>query len=356
MAQFQNMKIVEVYKTTRDAVVLSLCAEHSCNFTQGQYLTFKKVIGGEELRRSYSICSGKTDEFIKVAVKRVKGGVFSNWANSELRAGDVVQSMPPMGNFYSKPKEGNGHLLAFAGGSGITPILSIIKTELENHTESQVTLVYSNRNINTVMFKEELEDLKNLHMSRLNLIHIFTDESQGTNLFRGRLNKQKIKQLCRSWIDIRNMPLTFICGPELMMAEVSDALIQQGMKKEFIRTEYFKNGGSIRTKQFRAKQTTTNNLDGSVRAKIIVDGEVHSFSSDKNVSLLQAALQNDVDAPYACRAGICSTCKAKMLKGEAEMLSNNSLEDHEVERGFVLTCQAYPRSDEVIFDYDQGYK
>ena len=246
------------------------------------------------------------------------------------------------------------HLLAFAAGSGITPILSILKTELARDAGCQFTLVYSNHGINTVMFKEELEDLKNLHMSRLNLVHIFTDGNQQTSLFNGRLNKKKCKQLFKYWLNINNVTSTFICGPGPMMSEVSKSLIQHGMKKEFIHMEYFKNERSAGLEKSLNLQADFSAYNGSVDAKIILDGAVRSFSCNKNISLLQAALENNVDAPYACRSGICSTCKAKLLGGEVEMLLNNSLEDHEVERGFVLTCQAYPKSQKLTWDYDQG--
>ena len=356
MVQFHEMRVIEVFKTTRDAVVIRLVIDKGIDFTPGQYLTFRKTLRGQEIRRSYSICSSKKDKFLQVAIKRVEGGIFSNWANTELKPGDILQSMVPMGNFYSKPIHGIVHSLAFAGGSGITPILSILKAELENDTESKFTLVYSNHHSNTMMFREELEDLKNLYMTRLNLVHIFTDESQENGLFSGRLTNQKLGQIFKYLININSLTTIYICGPDAMMSEITNTLIDHGIKKEFIRREYFKSEQGIKpqiVKPIGKELTTINN---GVKFKVTLDGRMRAFENNGNVSLLQAALENNIEAPYACQAGVCSTCKAKVLKGDVEMLSNNALEDHEVERGFVLTCQAYPKSDEVIWDYDQGYQ
>ena len=356
MFQFYEMKITEVFKTTRDAIVLSLDAERSFDFIPGQYLTFRKILSGKDIRRSYSICSGKNDEFLQVAIKRVEGGIFSNWANTELRPGDILESMVPMGNFYSKPLESNVNSLAFAGGSGITPIISILKTELRKSTESKFTLVYSNHHSNTMMFREELGDLKNLYMNRLNLVHIFTGESQEHGLFSGRLTNQKLKQLFKYLININNVTSTYICGPDTMMLEITDALVDQGMEKKLIRREYFKSEQEIEPSLAQPQRRKLEKINDGVRLKVTLDGRIQTFDSNANISLLQAALEHNIEAPYACRAGVCSTCKAKILEGEVEMLSNNALEDHEVERGFVLTCQAYPKSDEVTWDYDLSFE
>ena len=354
MAQFHTLKVTDVHKTIRDAVVLTLEPEsvEGFEFIQGQYLTFKKEFDGEELRRSYSICSGKQEGKLQVAIKKVDGGVFSSWANTNLQEGDYLKAMPPMGNFFagsSSPSQKN--YIAFAGGSGITPILSILKTGLEKNSEDRFTLIYANRNLNTIMFREELEDLKNMHMRRLNIIHILEDESQDIELFHGRVGKEKCTELFKSWIDIKSVSMAYICGPEPMMLAIVEALKEHGLEKENIRFELFASGQPGRAK--KRAPSSANNEDG-VAGKVTLNGETRSLIVEPNTSLLEAALANNVDAPFACKSGICSTCKAKVLKGEVEMIANHALEDYEVEAGFVLSCQCYPLSENVVWDYDQS--
>ena len=354
MVQFHTLKVTNIHKTIRDAVVLTLLPEEPehFDFVQGQYLTFRKDFDGEELRRSYSICSSITDGILQVGIKRVDGGAFSTWANTELEIGDSVEAMAPMGNFYSdSPVQNENHILAFAGGSGITPILSILKSELQDSTNTRVTLVYANRNLNTIMFREELEDLKNLHMGRLNIIHILEDESQDIELFQGRVDHNKCSELFKSWIDITSVSTAFICGPEPMMLAISDALKKHGLAKENIRFELFASG-----QQGRAKKPAPTNIisQQGVEARVTLGGETRNIRVHSQTSLLEAALENNLDAPFACKAGVCSTCKAKVLEGETEMIANHALEDYEVEAGFVLTCQCYPLSEKVVWDYDQS--
>ena len=352
MVEFHRLRVIDIYKTTRDASVVSLFPENDTNFdfVQGQYLTFRRNFEGKELRRSYSICSSK-EEILKVGIKLVNGGVFSSWANSELAAGDFMEAMSPMGNFYSKAAEDKPYYLAFAGGSGITPILSILKTGLKNEPEAHFTLVYVNRNINTVMFREELENLKNIYMGRFRIIHILKDDSQDIDLFKGRLDTEKCTELFSSWIDVKNVSMAFVCGPGPMMLVISKALEQHGLCRDRIRREFFTSkqlGGSRR----RVNRPTI--IENGRQGEVTIGGETRSLKIVANNTLLQAALENHIDAPFGCCSGICSTCKAMILEGEVEMISNHSLEDYEVEAGFILTCQSYPVSDKIAWDYDKA--
>ena len=354
MAQFHKLKVTDIQKTIRDAVVLTLEPANPAefNFVQGQYLTFRKDFDGEELRRSYSICSSKSQGVLQVGIKRVDGGAFSTWANSELEVGDQLEAMSPMGNFYVDGSNDNKkHYLAFAGGSGITPILSILRSELEKDTSSRFTLVYANRNPNTIMFREELEELKNLHMGRLNIIHVLEDDSQEIELFKGLVDQEKCSQLFKSWIDIKSVSRAYICGPEPMMIAISDALMDHGLHKNDIRFELFASGQPGRAKKPAiVSQFQADGVEGSVT----LNGETRSLTISADTSLLQAAVENNIDAPFACKSGICSTCKARLIEGEVEMITNHALEDYEVEAGFILSCQSYPVTDKVAWDYDEA--
>ena len=353
MAQFHQLKVIDLQKTIRDAVVVTLEPQIEANFdfVQGQYLTFRRDFEGQEVRRSYSICSGRNEGRLQVGIKRVNGGAFSTWANSELKVGDHLEAMVPMGNFHAVPSVSDPHNLAFAGGSGITPILSILKTGLANEITSRFTLVYANRKNNTIMFREELEDLKNLYMGRLSIIHILEDESQEIDLFLGRVDSQKCELLFANWIDVTSVSMAYICGPEPMMLTIAEALKGKGLSKDQIRFELFSSAQPGRAK---ATSISVNNVEKGISGRVTLNGETRNLIVPPKTSLLQAALQNNIDVPFACCAGVCSTCKAKLVEGEVEMIANHSLEDYEVEAGFVLTCQSYVASDKVVWDYDQA--
>lgn len=353
MAEFHPLEVTKIQKTIRDAVVVTLKPRSGdFSFTQGQYLTFRRDFDGHELRRSYSICAGKGCDSLQVGIKRVPGGAFSTWANTDLVVGDTLEAMPPMGNFYAAADGSPPHSLAFAGGSGITPILSILRTGLASDALSRFTLVYANRSPNTIMFREEIEDLKNQHLGRFNVIHVLEDDSQDIDLFHGRVDANKCAALFRSWIDPTSVDMAYICGPEPMMLAISQALSDHGLSKEQIRFELFASGQPGRLPTMVAD---TAEMEAGVEGRVTLGGEARSFVIPPNTSLLEAALANNVDAPFACKAGVCSTCKAKVLEGDVEMVSNHALEDYEVEAGYVLSCQCYPVStNRVVWDYDQG--
>jgi ring-1,2-phenylacetyl-CoA epoxidase subunit PaaE len=357
MARFHTLDVVEVRRETRDAVVVTLKPKPEdaalFDFTQGQYLTFRRKFDDDELRRSYSICAGRGEGHLRVGIKRVDGGAFSTWANEELKAGAVLEAMPPMGRFFTpiEPEEAKNYL-GLAGGSGITPLLSIIKTVLAAEPRSTFTLVYANRQISSIMFREELEDLKNRHLGRLSIVHVLETEAQDIDLFSGRVDAAKCAALFRTWIDLPSVTTAFICGPEPMMLAIAGALKEHGLTDEQIKFELFASGqpGRARKRVVSEAASTSN----STEATVTLDGATRSFRMPKaGTSLLNAALEAKIDAPYACKAGVCSTCRAKVLEGETEMAVNHALEDYEVRQGYVLTCQCFPLSDKVVVSYDQ---
>ncbi len=352
MARFHPLVVTDIHRTIRDAVVLTLQPEEpeAFDFIQGQYLTFRHSFDGEELRRSYSICAGKDDGMLQVGIKKVDGGAFSTWANAALKVGDRLEAMPPMGQFHVPllPDQGR-HYLGFAGGSGITPILSILRTVLEREPSSQFTLVYANRAVNSIMFREELGDLKNRFMARLNVIHVLEQNADDSGVFTGRVDAEKCALLFKHWINPDDVDVAFICGPEPMMQTISDALQSHGLPKDKIKFELFASGQPGRLKRpVQSSQLAQH----ATSATVTLDGESRSFDVAPDQSLLEAALANSIDAPFACKAGVCSTCRAKLTLGEVEMAANHALEDGEVARGYILTCQSYPLTDKVAFDYD----
>jgi len=357
MARFLPLEVTDVRKDTRDAVVLTLRPrpEDAARFafTQGQYLTFRRDFDGEELRRSYSICTGLDEGLLKVGIKQVEGGAFSTWANENLAPGAILDAMPPMGNFHTPlDPAANRHYLGFAGGSGITPVLSILKTVLAREPRARFTLVYANRQISSIMFREDLEDLKNTYLGRLSVLHMLETEAQEIDLFTGRIDADKMTALFTHWVDPRSIDTAFICGPEPMMLTIARGLKDYGLSDGQIKFELFTSGQPGRAKQKPVSKTT--DTGAACEASVTLDGATRTFRMPKTgESLLDAALANNLDAPFACKAGVCSTCRAKVLEGEVEMLTNHALEDYEVRQGYVLTCQCYPLSDRVVVSYDQ---
>lgn len=355
MARFHTLTVTDVHKTIRDAVVLTLApTDGDFDFVQGQYLTFRRDFDGEELRRSYSICAGKDDGVLQVGIKRVDGGAFSTWVNENISVGDQLEAMQPMGSFHAGGDTSDGKsYLAFAGGSGITPVLSILKTVLTREPTSDFTLVYANRGVSSIMFREELEDLKNLYLGRLTIIHILETDSQDIDLFTGRIDDEKCALLFKHWVDIKSVDTAYICGPEPMMLTISKSLKDHGLSEDQIKFELFASGQPGRAKR-KAQTVDAGSHTGTTQATIVMDGSTRSFTMPKDgETLLEAAIKNDIDAPFSCKAGVCSTCRAKLLEGEVEMVANHALEDYEVEQGYILTCQCYPLSEKIVVDYDQ---
>lgn len=356
MPRFHELTVTDVRKTIRDAVVVTLKPVNGGDFgfTQGQYLTFRREVDGTELRRSYSICAGRNEGVLQVGIKKVDGGAFSTWANEALQPGMVLEAMEPMGSFHTPLEPGAAKTyLGFAGGSGITPVLSILKTVLAEEPHARFTLVYANRRVNTIMFREELEDLKNLHMGRLTIIHVLESDAQDIELFQGRVDAEKCKALFEHWVDVSSVDTAFICGPEPMMLGIAASLRDHGLSDEQIKFELFASSQPGRLERKATAASDAGATTQAATATVTMDGASRTFEMPKDMSILEAALDNALDAPFACKAGVCSTCKCKLVEGEVEMIANHALEDYEVERGYILSCQSYPLTDRVVVDYDQ---
>ena len=357
MSKFYPLTVADVRHETRDAIAVTFAVppELAANFAyeQGQHLTLRAQIGGEDVRRSYSICSAVQDCQLRVAIKRTPGGAFSSWANEHLRAGAVLDVMPPMGHF-NVPLDvaAARHYLAFAAGSGITPILSIIKTTLLTEPLSRFTLFYGNRASSTVLFREELSELKDVFMERLKIAYVMSREQQDIELFNGRITGEKCADFLRHWVHLDDIDVAFICGPEDMMHGVSSALQAAGMPQERIRIELF--AASIPKHQHKPRAQATD-ASALTEVTVIMDGAHASFTMDRDKeSILDAGLRAGIDMRYSCKGGVCSTCRCKLVEGKVDMDVNYALEDYEIARGFVLSCQSFPVTDRVIVDFDQA--
>ena len=355
MSKFYPLTVSKVKHETRDAVAITFDVppelKDTFAYRQGQYLTLRTTIDGEDVRRSYSICSAVQDAQLRVAIKRCNGGLFTNWASERLAPGMQLDAMPPSGNFnVALDATSRRHYLAFAAGSGITPILSIAKTTLLAEPESRFTVVYGNRASSSVIFRDELTDLKDQYMGRLRLVYVMSREPQDIELFNGRIDEAKCTQFLQKWIDIRDIDVAFICGPEDMMHGVSRALQAAGLAKEQIRIELFAASAPSTERKPRA---VSNEARHQTEVTVIMDGSAASFMMDKDKeSIVDAGLRAGIDMRYACKGGVCSTCRCKVLDGEVEMDVNYALEDYEVARGFVLSCQSFPVTDKVVVDFD----
>ena len=356
MSRFHPLTVADIRPETRDAVVVTFRVPDELatvfRFIQGQYLTLRASVDGEEVRRSYSICSGVGDGALQVGIKRVEGGIFSNWIADHVRVGDVIESMPPAGSFHAPlDPASRRHYLAFAGGSGITPVLGIIRTTLAREPGSVFTLFYGNRASGSIMFRESLEDLKNRYLERLQIVHVLEREQQDIELFNGRLDREKCDALLARWVDPADIDVAFLCGPEAMMLQASEALQAAGVERRRVKFELFASPG-----QPRRRPATSRTARGQpdCEATIVIDGRRRTLALHKGrESVLDAALAEGIELPFACKGGVCSTCRALLTEGEVEMDANFALEDYEIARGYILTCQSYPVTDRVVIDFDQ---
>ena len=339
MSRFHALTVTDVTPDTRDSVVVTLQPQSEeqdlFRFEQGQYLTFRRDFDGHEVRRCYSICAGTEDGALKVGIKRVDGGAFSCWAHESMRPGDMVEAMPPLGSFNAPIEPDLARFyVGFAGGSGITPILSILKTVLAREPNSQFTLVYANRQISSIMFREELEDLKNRYLGRLQVIHILKSDAQDTELFSGRVDEQKLSDLFDTLIDPQDIDIAFLCGPHGMMETVRGSLEARGVVADKIRQELFKSDQPGRLPARLRPEV----IDGSAKEadlRLTIDGTTREIHMEPGETILEAAHRHNIDAPYSCCAGVCSTCRGKVLEGEVEMAANHALEDDEIRDGVV---------------------
>jgi len=361
---FHPLTIKEIRSETPDCVSISFDVppglESVFRFSQGQNLTVKTKIGNEEVRRSYSICTAPHENDLRVAVKRVESGLFSSYAH-QLNAGDVLDVLPPTGRFYTHldPKNKKNYL-AFAAGSGITPVISIIKTTLATEPKSNFTLVYGNRNRSSIIFLEELEGLKNKYLERFNLIHVLSRERVDSNLNFGRINAEKLAQLHKV-VDYSTMDEVFICGPEEMIFTTKEFLEASGVDKKKIHFELFTVPGEdsrkvgSRSRSGMTRESGAPSTSSGPKSKITLKLDGRSFDFElpfDGDTILDGALKLGADLPFACKGGVCSTCRAKLIEGEVEMEMNWALEPEEVEQGFILTCQSHPKTEKVVVDYD----
>ncbi|MFO1302744.1 MAG: 1,2-phenylacetyl-CoA epoxidase subunit PaaE [Burkholderiales bacterium] len=355
MSKFHALPIARVDRETRDAVAITFAVpeplREQFRYTQGQHLTLRARLDDYDVRRSYSICSAVGDGALRIAVKKSPGGLFSTWANESLKAGDVLDVMPPLGHFNVPLDAAQArHYLGFAAGSGITPLLSIVKTTLETEPKSRFTLVYGNRASSTVMFKEELAALKDRWLDRFNLVHVLSREAQDIELLNGRIDRAKADALLAHWVDLADVDAAFVCGPEGMMEAVIDALKGRGFPESKIKVERF---ASSIPKHTHVVPDAARLGQAECEVTVVIDGAARSFTLEKGKeNLIDAGLRNGIELPYSCKGGVCSTCRCRVLKGEVDMDVNFALEDYEVERGFVLACQSYPVTDAVKVTFD----
>lgn len=350
---FEKLLVKEVRRETEDCVSVLLEVPQNLHekfaYQPGQHITLRTFINNQEVRRSYSLCSSPLHKEWRIAVKKVDGGIFSQFANNDLKPGDTIELMPPMGHFILPDTGEAKHYVCFAAGSGITPVLSIIKTGLVQQPNSSFTLIYGNRTRQSIIFKEEIEALKNKFMSRFQLIHILSREHTEAPLNEGRIDVSKCDRIFNSVASI-NADAFFICGPEAMIFSIKDWLLTKGVDERKIYFELFNTTPLNATKKNQPEKSEEENI---AHVGIQLDGISFSFDLPYNgMSILDAALQQGADAPYSCKGGVCTTCKAKLVKGEVEMEVNFGLVPEEVEQGFILTCQSHPRSKEVIIDFD----
>jgi ring-1,2-phenylacetyl-CoA epoxidase subunit PaaE len=345
---FRPLTVAAVRPTIRDAVEVTF-EPTGWSWEPGQYLTFRREVAGTELRRSYSICTPPGGP-LSVGIKRVEGGAFSSWANAALAPGDVVEAMAPQGRFWAGADPG-GAYLGFAGGSGITPVLGIARHVLTTDPGARFTLVYANRRASTIMFRDEIEDLKSEHLGRLSVVHVL-EEGAEIDLFSGRVTPEKCAALFERWIDPGQAARAYICGPEPMMLGIRDALAAHGMAEDRIRFELFAQGQPGRAP--RAARPAAPRAE-AVPLTVTLDGATTALDMGPGQTVLEAAEAAGLEAPWSCRAGVCSTCRCRVLEGEVEMDANHAIEDDELRDGYVLSCQARPVRGPVAVSYDLGH-
>ncbi len=358
MARFHTLTVKEVTRETADCVSIVFdipqAAKQEFAYIQGQYLTLKLSVNGEELRRSYSLCSSPAaDTELRIAVKKVQDGRASTWLNDSLRSGDQLEVMPPMGNFHSPVDAANKkHYVLFAGGSGITPMLSILKTVLHSEPHSRITLIYGNRDEQSVIFANQLAALATQYPERLNVLHILEHPAAGTaELYTGILSPEKVSAIIENHIGLNLDNEFFICGPTPMMENVKQVLSKLSIDPKRIHIEYF---SAVAEAVKAAENAAPPAASGTSKVTVILDGEEQVFDLAGNgPTVLDVAFDAGMDVPFACKGGVCCTCRAKVLEGEVRMDQNFALTDDEVAKGYILTCQSHPVSDTVVVSFDE---
>jgi ring-1,2-phenylacetyl-CoA epoxidase subunit PaaE len=361
--RFHDLTVSRITPEAAGAVAITLAVPTDLraqfDFQPGQFLTVRADIGGSDVRRSYSISSPRSrlaQGELELGIRPVEGGVFSNWAAAQLKAGDTLRVMPPDGRFtVHKPRA--IHRVGFAAGSGITPILSILASTLEEQAESKFTLVYGNRRMDSVMFNEALQDLKDRYPSRLTLIHILSRQAQEVPLLEGRVDADKVRAVMDAFLPVGSMDEVFICGPEAMIEATEKTLLEAGVKADRIRTERFTSPTLEALSPEQKAQAVLGHKatrdGGEVQLTVVLDGKPYDMPMNKNEKILDIALAMGLDLPYSCKGGVCCTCRCKVMDGTTEMEKNFTLEKPEVDAGFVLSCQARPTSHKVVVSFDE---
>lgn len=356
MAQFHKLTIEDIYKETDDCSVVTFAVPENLHsdfkFHQGQHLTLRADIDGEDVRRSYSLCSSPFENKWQVAIKQIPGGKFSTYVNEQLTAGQLIDVMVPSGTFgVEVNKDASKNYLFFAAGSGITPVMSMIKTHLKAEPNSTCKLFYVNKTAKSIIFKEELEQLRNTYFGRLEIYYFLTQEKRDIDLFNGRFDDEKMAVLTKVFIDVPDTSEVFLCGPEKMVNYVSNYLIEAGLPKELVHYELFVTGLTEEDIK-RQERLAKRNVEG-VEVTIIDGGKEFLFTMTKDYdNILDAALNAGADLPFACKGGVCSTCKCQVKDGDVEMKINYALEEDEVAQNLVLSCQAVPTTEKVVVDFD----
>jgi ring-1,2-phenylacetyl-CoA epoxidase subunit PaaE len=360
-AHFHPLAIQRVTPDAAGAAAITLQVppplREDFDFRPGQFLTLRAAIDGAETRRSYSICSAyqryRATGEIDIGVKRVEDGIFSRWALAHLRAGRTVEVLPPEGRFTPRVP-GARHRVAFAAGSGITPVLSIMATTLAAEPDSRFTLIYGNQRVNTIMLNEALQDLKDLYPARVSLTHVLSRQAQDVELLNGRIDEAKVAELLRTMLPAQDIDEVFLCGPEGMIDAAQRALLAAGVPAARIHTERFFSESAPRPLRQSAPAAIARDAQrGPHRLDVTLDGKTHHLAMSASDKVLDTALEAGLDLPYSCRAGVCCTCRARVLEGKVEMERNYTLEQWEIDKGFVLTCQARPLSARVVVSYDE---
>ena len=356
--RFHDLTVARIDAEAAGAVALTLSVpaalKDSFQFEPGQFLTLRAKVNGQDLRRSYSICSTRRrfqqHGELQVGIRPVENGLFSNWAAQQLRVGDTLQVMPPEGRFViQRPRA--LHRVGFAAGSGITPILSIIASSLEEQPGTKFTLVYGNRRMDSVMFNEALQDLKDQYPDRLTLIHILSRQAQEVDLLEGRIDGDKVRAIMKAFLPVKSMDEVFICGPETMIEATQKALVDAGVPANRVYTERFASGVAPTAPQ--APRSEHAKSLGGIALTVVFDGKSHAMRIQPGEHILDVALNAGLDLPYSCKGGVCCTCRAKVTEGRVAMDKNFTLESWETEKGFVLSCQARPLSDKVVISFDE---
>jgi ring-1,2-phenylacetyl-CoA epoxidase subunit PaaE len=353
-AEFHQLRVDEIAPLTEDAVAVSFEVPpelaSAYEFEAGQHVTIRSPLVGDDIRRNYSICAPAGDGRLRIAVKRLTGGAFSKFVAETLQVGDQLEVMTPTGRFTTQfDPSRRMHYVAIAAGSGITPVLSLLATALRDEPESRFTLLYGNRTTKSIMFLEELEDLKNTYPDRLHLVHVLSREEPEIELFGGRLDRDRLEQIFAALVPVASVDAWFLCGPYEMVVTARQLLLDLGVERRAIHAELFFVGDVP-----PPPPRTETAIDTTASAvTILLDGRRTSFDlAPDGGSVLDAVLRERSDAPFACKGGVCGTCRAKLLEGEVAMTQNWALEDDEIERGYVLTCQSHPRTPKVVLDYD----